>query len=77
MCRILEVGIGRYIRWKYHGASKKQQQIALLKENIISIFFRFKKYYGRGKIAHNKKWIHIFNAASIFFRDRFKPQREF
>lgn len=51
MCRVLEVGNGRYIRWKYKGTSEKQRQISVLKEEIKSIFFRFKKHYGRNKIT--------------------------
>lgn len=51
MCRVLGVGNGRYIRWKYNGVSKKQQELALLKEEIKSIFYRFKKHYGRNKIT--------------------------
>lgn len=51
MCRVLGVGNGRYIRWKYKGISQKQQQISVLKEEIKSIFFRFKKHYGRNKIT--------------------------
>ncbi|KUJ59550.1 transposase [Flavobacteriaceae bacterium CRH] len=51
MCRVLGIGNGRYIRWKYNGVSEKQRQIALLKQEIISIFFSFKKHYGRNKIT--------------------------
>lgn len=51
MCEVLEVGISAYIRWKLKGISKKQQQISLLKKDIISIFFNFKKYHGANTIA--------------------------
>ncbi|MBF4519432.1 IS3 family transposase [Flavobacterium sp. ANB] len=51
MCKVLGVGNGRYIRWKYNGVSEKRRQIALLKEDIKTIFFRFKKHYGRNKIT--------------------------
>lgn len=50
MCKVLNVCNGTYIRWKYKGIPKKQQQIALLKENIAAIFLRYKKYCGRAKI---------------------------
>ncbi|MFQ6601945.1 IS3 family transposase [Flavobacterium sp. C3NV] len=51
MCRVLEVGNGRYLRWKYNGVSDKQKQIALLKGEIKSIFLDFKKYQGGNKIT--------------------------
>ncbi len=51
MCEILEVGYGRYHRWKKNGISKKKQYIVLLKKDIISIFFHFKRHYGRNKIT--------------------------
>lgn len=51
MCKVLEVGIGRYLRWKKNGISEKQQYITLLKQDITSIFLRFKKHYGRKKIT--------------------------
>lgn len=51
MCRVLNIRNGTYNRWKNNGVSEKQQQIATLKKNIASIFLRFKKYYGRGKIT--------------------------
>lgn len=52
MCKVLEIGVGRYIRWKYNGISEKQKAIALLKQEITSIFFCFKKLYGRNKITN-------------------------
>lgn len=51
MCKVLAVGYGRYHRWRKNGDSKKQQQIALLKKDITSIFFTFKKHYGKIKIT--------------------------
>ncbi|AWK06377.1 IS3 family transposase [Flavobacterium crocinum] len=51
MCEVLEVGYGRYHRWKKDGISEKQQQIALLKEDLKKIFFRFNKHYGRNKLT--------------------------
>ncbi|MEN2416219.1 IS3 family transposase [Flavobacterium mesophilum] len=51
MCQVLEVGYGRYHRWKKNGISLKKQYIDSLKKDITSIFFRFKKYYGRNKIT--------------------------
>lgn len=51
MCEVLEIGYGRYHRWKKDGISEKQRQIALLKEEITSIFFRFRKHYGKNKIT--------------------------
>ena len=50
MCRVLEVGIGRYLRWKKQGMPKKQQYIFLLKKDITSIFFKFKKHCGKRQI---------------------------
>lgn len=57
MCKVLEVGIGRYIRWKKKGISDKQKSLALFKKEITSIFLSFKKYHGRNKITkelHNR-----------------------
>lgn len=51
MCSILDVGYGRYHRWRKEGISEKQQKIALLKKDITSIFYNFKKHYGKKKIA--------------------------
>ncbi|WP_035643501.1 IS3 family transposase [Flavobacterium sp. ASV13] len=51
MCEVLNVGYGRYHRWKKNGISEKKQHIDLLKKNIALIFFRFKKHYGRNKIT--------------------------
>jgi putative transposase len=51
MCRVLEVGNGAYITWKYNGVSKKQQYMFLLKKDITSIFFNFKKHCGKRQIA--------------------------
>ncbi|WP_337967206.1 IS3 family transposase [uncultured Flavobacterium sp.] len=51
MCEVLEVGYGRYHRWKNNGISEKQRQINILKDDITSLFFRFKKHYGRYKIT--------------------------
>ncbi|MDQ6470129.1 IS3 family transposase [Flavobacterium sp. LHD-80] len=51
MCKVLGVGEGKYRRWKNSGISNKQKQIILLKEKISSIFYNFKKHYGRFKIA--------------------------
>lgn len=51
MCSILDVGYGRYHRWRKGGISKKQQKIALLKKDITTIFYNFKKHYGKKKIA--------------------------
>lgn len=51
MCRVLEVGNGGYITWKYNGVSKKQQYMFLLKKDITSIFFNFKKHCGKRQIT--------------------------
>ncbi|MEP6803783.1 MAG: transposase, partial [Flavobacterium sp.] len=51
MCKVLDVGVGRYINWKKKGISEKQKAIKLLKEEITTIFFSFKKLYGRNKIT--------------------------
>lgn len=51
MCRVLEVGIGRYLRWKKHGMPEKQQYMFLLKKDITSIFFKFKKHCGKRQIT--------------------------
>lgn len=51
MCKVLEVGVNRYRRWKNNGISEKQKQIALLKDEISSIFFDSKKHKGRYKIT--------------------------
>lgn len=51
MCRILEVGNGGYITWKYNGVSKKQQYMLLLKKDITSIFFSFKRHCGKRQIT--------------------------
>lgn len=51
MCEVLEVGYGRYHRWKKVGISEKKNQITLLKKELTSIFFNFKKYCGKGKIT--------------------------
>lgn len=52
MCAVLEVGYGRYHRWKENGISEKKQYIVLLKKDISIIFFRFKRHYGRNKITN-------------------------
>ena len=51
MCQILEVGYGRYHRWKKNGTTEKQLYIARLKEAIKSLFLRFKKHYGRNRLT--------------------------
>ncbi|UUF13087.1 MULTISPECIES: IS3 family transposase [Flavobacterium] len=51
MCEILEVGYGRYNRWKNNGISQKQQQLALLKKELTSIFYSFKKQQGKVPIT--------------------------
>lgn len=51
MCEILEVGYGRYHRWKNYGISPKQRQISTLKDDITLLFFHFKKHYGGYKIT--------------------------
>ncbi|WP_291143758.1 IS3 family transposase [Flavobacterium sp. UBA7680] len=51
MCEVLEVGYGKYHRWKKNGISEKQRQTSILKDDIKSLFFRFKKHYGRNKIT--------------------------
>lgn len=51
MCEVLEVGYGRYHRWKKNGLSEKKQYISLLKKDIVAIFSRFKRHYGRNKIT--------------------------
>ena len=51
MCTILEVGIGRYLRWKKYGMPKKQQYVTLLKKDITSIFYNFKKKCGKKQIT--------------------------
>lgn len=51
MCKALNIGKGRYFRWKKNGISEKQQQLALLKKEITSIFYSFKKQQGKGPIT--------------------------
>jgi putative transposase len=51
MCKVLEVGVLSYLQWKKKGISEKQKQVALLKEEISSIFFSSKKIYGGNKIT--------------------------
>lgn len=51
MCKVLGVCNGGYIRWKYNRVSEKQRQLTLLKKEITSIFFSFKKHYGANKIT--------------------------
>ncbi|TDO97099.1 IS3 family transposase [Flavobacterium sp. 245] len=51
MCKVLEVGIGRYLRWKKHGMPEKQKYMFLLKKDITSIFFKFKKHCGKRQIT--------------------------
>ncbi|MBB4802052.1 transposase InsO family protein/transposase-like protein [Flavobacterium nitrogenifigens] len=51
MCQVLEVGYGRYHRWKKNGISEKQLYIIRLKETIESLFLKFKKHYGRNRLT--------------------------
>jgi len=51
MCKVLEVGYGTYIIWKNNGISAKQKYIALLKKDITSIFFNFKRRYGKKEVS--------------------------
>ncbi|MFD2940312.1 IS3 family transposase [Flavobacterium notoginsengisoli] len=51
MCGILEVGYGRYHRWKTNGLSEKKKYITRLKEALKSLFLQFKKHYGRNRLT--------------------------
>lgn len=51
MCEILGICKRMYFKWKKNGIPKKHRHVALLKEEITSIFLSFKKEYGRNKIA--------------------------
>lgn len=72
MCDVLDVGYGRYHRWEKDGVSEKQQQIALLKNDIITIFFKFNKYYGKSKITQelNNRGYKISKTQVAFYMDR-------
>jgi len=83
MCSVLGVGEGRYYKWKSYGISDKKQQIKLLKEEISSIFFEFKKHYGRYKITkelHNRGY-KISDGQVAFYMHQLglcsKPKRKF
>lgn len=57
MCPVLGVGIGRYLRWKKEGLSKKKQEIIILKQEITKIFLLFNKHQGRNSVTrelHNR-----------------------
>lgn len=72
MCSILDVGYGRYHRWKKNGISLKQQRTALFKEDLKSIFFHFKKYYGRNKITkelHKLGYVICQERVSFYMRE--------
>lgn len=51
MCKVLGICERIYFKWKKNGIPKKHVQVALLKEEITSIFLNSKKCYGRDKIT--------------------------
>lgn len=51
MCEILEVGYGRYHRWKKNGLSEKKRYIENLKNSIKKLFMQFKKHFGRNRLT--------------------------
>lgn len=51
MCEALQVSRTTYYRRKKQELSGTESRIILLKENIISVFYEFKKIYGGAKIA--------------------------
>jgi putative transposase len=82
MCKVLDVGIGRY-KMEKKGISEKQKAIILLKEEISSIFFSFKKLYGRNKITqelHKRGYKICEKQVSFYMRQlglRRIPKRKF
>ena len=51
MCKVLGICGRIYFKWKKNGIPKKHQEVALLKEEITSIFLNSKKRYGRKQIT--------------------------
>ena len=83
MCSVLGIGNRGYICWKYNGVSDKKKQIALLKKDITSIFFRFKKHYGKNKITkelHNLGYKIVDRQVSFYMKQlglRYIKKRKF
>lgn len=61
MCKVLGICNRIYFKWKKNGIPKKHRQVALLKEEITSIFINSKRRYGRDKITIelNKRGVKI------------------
>lgn len=55
MCNVLDVLRGGYFKWKRNGLSEKHKSLILLKKDITSIFYKFKKHYGRRKMTRELK----------------------
>lgn len=51
MCALLEMSERVYYKLKKQEISNKQSQINLLKEEVVSVYYEFKKTYGYRKIA--------------------------
>ena len=50
MCKVLQVSIGSYYRWKKHATTARGQLKIIIKEQITLIYFRAKQRYGSPRI---------------------------
>ncbi|MBP1221914.1 IS3 family transposase [Flavobacterium sp. 1355] len=51
MCELLQISTSSYYRLKKQEISEKQARIALLKEQVVSIYYHFNKTFGYNKIT--------------------------
>lgn len=55
MCKALNIRTGTYHNWKKKIVSARQRQTAFLEKEITTIFYKYKKIYGNGKISAELK----------------------
>lgn len=51
MCKVLQVGSRSYYQWKSQSVSDRKQRVALVKQQITSIYFKSKQRYGSPRIT--------------------------
>ena len=51
MCKVLQVGSRSYYQWKSQSVSDRKQRVALVKQQITSIYFKSKQSYGSPRIT--------------------------